>query len=215
MANNYPSLNPEKALIWRIVHRDNLPWVLDNGLHCANSGVLSPDYVNIGNPDLIDKRRHRSVPIAPGGTLADYVPFYFTPFSVMMKNIHSGWGVQQRRNEEIIILVSSLHHVKSLGLLFVFTNAHAYPDWTDYYSDLAQLGEIDWSILQSRNFKRDPDDPQKMERYQAEALIFQHLPIQGILGIVCYTETVKQEIEQQIQSRDLELPVYARTGWYF
>ena len=67
----------------------------------------------------------------------------FTPFSVMMKNIHSGWGVPQRRNEEIVILVSSLHHIRQLGLPFVFTNAHAYPDWTNYYSDLAQLGEID------------------------------------------------------------------------
>lgn len=215
MANHYPNLNPEKALIWRIVHRDNLPWILDNGLHCANSGVLSPNYINIGNADLIDKRRHRAVPIAPGGTLADYVPFYFTPFSVMMKNIHSGRGVQQRRNEEIVILVSSLHHVKSLGLPFVFTNAHAYPDWADYYSDLAQLGEIDWGLLQRRDFKRDPDDPQKMERYQAEALVFQHLPIQGILGVVCYTEKLQQEIEQQTLSRGLKLSVYARTGWYF
>lgn len=215
MANHYPSLNPAKALIWRIVHRDNLQWILDNGLHCANSGVLSPNYVNIGNTDLIDKRRHRAVPIPPGGTLADYVPFYFTPFSVMMKNIHSGWGVTQRRNEEIVILVSSLPHVKSLGLPFVFTNAHAYPDWTNYFNDLAQLGEIDWAILQRRDFKRDPDDPRKMERYQAEALIFQHLPIQGILGVVCYTDNLKQEIEQQTQSKGLTLPVYARKGWYF
>lgn len=215
MANHYPNLNPKKALIWRIVHRDNLAWILNNGLHCANSGVLSPDYVNIGSPELIDKRRHRAVPIAPGGTLADYVPFYFTPFSVMMKNIHSGWGVPQRRNEEIVILVSSLLHVKSLGLPFVFTNAHAYPDWTDYYSDLAQLGKIDWEILQRRDFKRDPDDPKKMERYQAEALVFQQVPIQGVLGIICYTEALKQSIEQQVEARALTLPAYARTGWYF
>lgn len=215
MANHYPSINPEKALIWRIVHRDNLAWILDNGLHCANSGVLSPNYVNIGNADLIDKRRHRVVPIPPGGTLADYVPFYFTPFSVMMKNIHSGWGVPQRRNDEIVILVSSLHHIRQLGLPFVFTNAHAYPDWTNYYSDLAQLGEIDWGLLQRRDFKRDADDPRKMERYQAEALIHRHLPVQGILGIVCYTDALKQSIEQEIQARNLELQVYARTGWYF
>lgn len=215
MANHYPSLNPNKALIWRIVHCDNLPWILDNGLHCANSGVLSPNYINIGNPDLIDKRRHRLVPIAPGGTLADYVPFYFTPFSVMMKNIHSGWGVPQRSNEEIIILVSSLSHVQSLNLPFVFTNAHAYPDWTNYYNDLAQLSEIDWDILQRRDFKRDADDPQKMERYQAEALVFQHVPISGILGIMCYTERSKQEIEQQTQSRALDLSVFARPRWYF
>jgi hypothetical protein len=215
VANHYPRLNPEKALIWRIVHRDNLPLILDNGLHCANSDMLSPGYVSIGSPELIDKRRHRIVPISPGGTLTDYVPFYFTPFSVMMKNIHSGRGVAQRSNEEILILVSSLPHVKSIGLQFLFTNAHAYPDWTDYYTDLAQLSEIDWEILQHRDFKRDPDDPKKMERYQAEALIFHHLPIQGILGIVCYTETLRREIEQQIQSRGLKLSVYARRGWYF
>lgn len=212
---NYTSLNPEKALIWRIVHRDNLPWILDNGLHCANSKVLASQYVNIGNVDLIDKRRSRRVPIAPEGFLADYVPFYFTPFSVMMKNIHSGWSVQQRSNDEIVILVSSLYRVEQLGLPFVFTNAHAYPDWTDYYSDLANLGEVDWSILQRRDFKRDPDDPRKMERYQAEALIYHHLPITGLLGIMCYTDAMKERIEQDVAARGLTLSVHARPGWYF
>lgn len=212
---NYTSLNPEKALIWRIVHRDNLPWILDNGLHCASSDMQAPQYVNIGNADLIDKRRNRCVPIAPAGFLADYVPFYFTPFSVMMKNIHSGWSVQQRSNDEIVILVSSLYRVEQLGLPFVFTNAHAYPDWTDYYSDLANLGEIDWSILQRRDFKRDPDDPRKMERYQAEALIHHHLPITGLLGIMCYTDAMKERIEQDVAARGLTLSVHARPGWYF
>ena len=212
---NYSRLNPEKALIWRIVHRDNLPWILDNGLHCANSDVQAPQYVNIGNADLIDKRRSRHVPIAPEGVLADYVPFYFTPFSVMMKNIHSGWSVQQRSNDEIVILVSSLYRVEQLGLPFVFTNAHAYPDWTNYYSDLASLGEIDWPILQRRDFKRDPDDPRKMERYQAEALIHHHLPITGLLGIMCYTDAMKERIELDVAARGLTLSVHARPGWYF
>ena len=211
----YRSLNPEKALIWRIIHHDNLSWILDNGLHCATSTVQSPQYVNISNDELIAKRAVRPVPIEPKGMLADYVPFYFTPFSVMMKNIHSGWGVQQRPNADIVILVSSLFQVRSLGLSFVFTNAHAYPDWTNYYSDLAQLGQIDWEILQKRDFKRDPDDPRKMERYQAEALIHLHLPITGLLGIMCYTETMKQRIEQDLAVRGLALPVHVRQGWYF
>lgn len=215
MAGYYPNLNPEKALIWRIVHRDNMPWMLDHGVHCANSSVLAPDYVRIGNPDLIDKRRHRPVPIAPGGTLADYVPFYLTPFSVMMKNIRSGRGVPQRPNEEIVILVSSLHRIVELGLPFVFTNAHAFPDWTDYYSDLARLDQIDWPLLQRRDFKRDPEDPRKMERYQAEALIHRHLPVEGLLGLVCYTEAVKNQLDREIQARNLHLKAYTRTGWYF
>lgn len=211
----YTNLNPEKALIWRIVHRDNLPWILNNGLHCANSGVLAPNFVNIGNTELIDKRRHRLVPIAPGGTLADYVPFYFTPFSVMMKNIHSGRGVLQRKNEEIVILVSSLHRVDALGLPYLFTDSHAYYQWANYYNKLADLGKVDWPLLQSRDFKRDPEDPAKFERYQAEVLIHQHCPVTGLLGVVCYTDTVKLDIEQALAQRGLNLPVHVRTGWYF
>jgi len=216
MANPYPSLNPEKALIWRIVHRDNLPWILDNGLHCGNGGAKHAGWVSIGNPELIDKRANHPVPVPPAGFLNDYVPFYFTPFSPMLRNIHTGWGgIRQRPNEEILILVSSLPHIAKQGLRFLFTDSHAYYQWANFYSDLADLDKIDWPILQQRDFKRDPEDPAKFERYQAEALIHGHVPVTGLLGIVCYTDPLKQRIEQEVRNRSLNLPVYARTGWYF
>lgn len=212
---SYTSLNPEKALIWRIIHRNNLPWILENGIHCANSPSLDKNYVPIGNGELIDKRRHRQVPISPYGTLADYVPFYFTPFSVMMLNIHSGRGVRKRTNDEIVILVSSLHRINELAIPFLFTNAHAYPTWTDYYDDLSKLNKIDWPLLQSRDFKRDPDDLRKIERYQAEALIYNKMPIEALLGIICYTDSVKAEIDARTKKLGLDLKTVARPGWYF
>lgn len=216
MANHYAKLNPEKALIWRIVHRDNLPWILENGLHCGNSSIKSSGWVNIGNPELIEKRASHPVPIAPGGFLNDYVPFYFTPFSVMMRNIRSGrGGCQARPNEDILILVSNLHHIASQSLPFVFTDSHAYYRWANYYTDLADLSRIDWPLIQARDFKRDPDDPAKFERYQAEALIYQHCPISGLVGIVSYTEKLKLNIEREIMARGLTLKVVARAGWYF
>ena len=92
MANNYSNLNSTKALIWRITHRQNLPWIMEKGLHAGGSPVRSENWTVIGNEDLINRRRFRDVPIAPGGTLNDYVPFYFTPFSPMMYNIHTGRG---------------------------------------------------------------------------------------------------------------------------
>lgn len=216
MPSLYPNLNPEKALIWRIVHRANLPWVLDNGLHCGNSAIKALDWVSIGNQELIDKRARHVVPVPPGGLLNDYVPFYFTPFSVMMRNIHTGWGgVAQQHNEDILILVSSLHRVAALGLPYLFTDSHAYYQWAHYYSQLTDLGKVDWPLLQSRDFKRDPDDPAKFERYQAEALVHQHCPVAGLLGIVCYTDRVKIQAQQALAQRGLNLQVYTRTGWYF
>lgn len=213
---SYPSLNPEKALIWRILHRNNLPWVLQNGVHCGNSPARTPDWVSIGNAELIDKRAVRQVPVPPGGTLGDYVPFYFTPFSVMLRNIHTGWnGVKQVPNADIVILVSSLRRVSELALPFLFTDCHAYSGLARFYSDLAQLDRIDWHLLQRRDFKRDPDDPGKLERYQAEALIHRHIPLTALLGIVCHTDAVRADIERKMQGLGVTLPVHTKPNWYF
>lgn len=216
MPKHYPSLNPKKALIWRIIHYDNLPWILDNGLRSGNSATFAANWVNIGNQELIDKRASHPVPLAPKGVLNDYIPFYFTPFSVMLKNIHSGWGgIEQRANEEIIILVSSLYKIQKQGLSFLFTDSHAYYQWANFYSNLNDLDKVDWTLLQHRDFARDPDDPAKFERYQAEALIHQYCPISALLGIVCYTNNLKSEIEQLLSDRKISLNIVSRQGWYF
>ena len=216
MAVLYENLNPQKALIWRIIHRDNLPWVLDNGLHCGNCGIHSAHWVNIGNAELISKRAAHPVPLSPGGTLNDYVPFYFTPFSVMLKNIHSGRGdVQRRTNEEIIILVSSLHKIHSNGLPFLFTDSHAYSNLSTFYNSLNDLDKIDWDLLQRRDFRRDPNDPWKLDRYQAEALIYKSCPVNSLLGVICYNEAMEKELNRQIQARGLGLEAHIRPNWYF
>lgn len=210
------TLNPSKALIWRIIHIDNLDWVIDNGLHSGNSKTKSSSWVNIGNTELIAKRENRTVPINPETVLNDYVPFYFTPFSPMMLNIHSGRGVIQRKNEEIIILVSSLHDIQAQNIPFVFTDGHAYCNWTNFYSDMKYLDKVDWRLLQTRDFKRDQDDLQKIERYQAEALVYQHLPIQAIKGIICYNEHLKLKINNLLNQKSIKhIQVFARTRWYF
>lgn len=201
-------LNPQKALIFRIVHRDNMPSVLDSGLHCRNSRTLDPGYVGIGNPELIDKRHHRIVPRPPGGTLSDYVPFYFTPFSPMLYNIKTGYGgIRKRSNDEIVILASSLLTLNEKKLPFLFTDRHAYLAAAQFYSDLSSLDQIDWTILQKRDFKRGSDDVGKFERYQAEALVHKHLPIDALLGIACYNDVVASSLKAHLAKRGLTVAV--------
>ena len=38
-------LGPDKAFIFRIIHRDNLGWVLQHGMHCRSAGLVDPNYV--------------------------------------------------------------------------------------------------------------------------------------------------------------------------
>ena len=122
--------------------KDNIPWLLTNGLHCPNARVFHPDYVNIGNRDLIDKRTRRQVPVAPGGTLSDYVPFYFTPYTPMLLNIKTGRnGVIQRDPREIVIMITSIHKLAVDGRAYLFTDRHAYLNAADFYSDPADLAD--------------------------------------------------------------------------
>jgi hypothetical protein len=167
-------LNPEKALIFRIVHKDNLPAIWAYGCQCRSKSA-GKQYVEIGNLDLIDKRNDRVVPCGPGGTLSDYVPFYFTPYTPMLYNIKTGYnGFPKKPMVEIIILVSSLHKVRADGLLFVFSDRHAYLKTALFSDDLAHLDRIIWPTLQARNFRKD--DVDRFEKYQAEALIHNNVP---------------------------------------
>jgi hypothetical protein len=213
-------LNPQRAFIFRIVHIANVPWILDQGgLHCQSSANQDPNYIDIGNTSLIDKRRRRNVPIGPGGTLSDYIPFYFTPFSIMMYNIKTGHGgITRRENKDIVMFVSSIHRLEEIAVPFVFTNQHAYAAYavdTEFYNDVQQLDKIDWPLLQRRDFKIDDNDPGKQLRYQAEALIHRHVPLNAMLGICCVNEVVKNSLESLLGQRDIELIVRARPTWYF
>lgn len=209
-------LAQHKALIFRIVHRDNIPWILENGLHCKNSKVRDPNYVEIGNVDLISKRDKHPVPAPPHGFLSDYVPFYFTPFSPMMYNIKTGWGgIRKRDNDEIVIVVSSLQLLTQSGAQFLFTDRHAYLVAAQFYSALERLDQIDWDMLQRRDFKNDPDDPSKKERYQAEVLVYKHLPIEALAGFVCYNDDTLNGLTTALKDRQQTAKVIKKSDWYF
>jgi len=209
-------LNADKALIFRITHRENVSWVLENGLYARNGALSDPAFRPIGNPDLIRKRTDHPVPAGPGGTLSDYIPFYFTPFSMMLYNIKTGYnGVPKIANEDIVIIVSSLKRVAELNINFVYTNQHAYLAMAEHFTGLEHLCRIDWPLLQRRDFQRDNDDPEKTDRYQAEALIWKHLPVEAILGMSCYTEGVRDNIKSLVDERRLPLSIIKRSEWYF
>ncbi len=142
-------LTPERALIFRITHISNLPWILDNGLHCRNSPVCDSDFTTIGNQEIIAKRHSQKVKIEPYGTLSDYVPFYFTPKSIMAYNINTGYnGIKKRDNTEIIIMASSLRHLTDKGIRYIYTNKHAASIDAKFYSDMHDIDNVDWGILE-------------------------------------------------------------------
>ena len=210
-----PLISRERALLFRITHVRNLPWLLRNGLYAA-SGRRDPGFVPIGNPELIGKRAQRAVPIPPGGTLDEYVPFYFTPHSPMLLNILNGrGGLPSRDREEIAFVISSIARLQECGANCVLTDAHAYSGEAQFSPSPAGLDRIDWDLLRSRDFKREPDDPGKLVRYQAEALVHVHVPVDALVGFAGLSDGVVQQIQSLADGAGVTLPIAKRPGWYF
>lgn len=211
-------LTPERALIFRITHVDNVPWLLQNGLRSAGSAKQDPGFVAIGRRELIEARARRRVQEGPQGTLKDYIPFYFTPFSPMLMNIKTGYmpSVIQRPNEQIAILVSSLHKVEEAGRPCLISDRNALYATARLTADLSKLGDwVPWDLIQARDFKRDPERPDKVERYMAEALVHDYLPSSALLGIVCYSEARAEPLCCDVQAAGLSASVEVKPGWYF
>ena len=138
------------------------------------------------DPDLIQKRTQRIVPTGPGGTLDHYIPFYFTPCSMMLYNIRTGWNNMTRRTpQELVFFVASLRSLAAHGISFVFSDRHAILSLAMFSTSLNDIDHLGWQYWQQRDFRRDSDRPEKTELYQAEALVHRHLPPAHLNGIVC------------------------------
>ncbi len=209
-------LCPSRAWLFRITHVENLAWILDHGLHCRSSTERDADFREIGQRELIARRARRAVPIEPFGTLADYVPFYFTPWSPMQMNVTTGHaGTPRTLPREVAILVTSMYRLDAHGDTVLVTDRHAYLRAARFTSGLPGLAGVDWDLLRRRDFQRAEEDPGKLERYQAEALVHRHLPIDRLAGIAVRDCVVEARIQTLLQRRGLSIKLATKPDWYF
>ena len=134
----------------------------------------------------------------------------------MLLKIKTGHnGLRQFPMEEIVILVANLPSLTANGHAWLFTDRNARLDYANFHSGLSELACLDWSALQARDFRRDPDKPDKLERYMAEALVHNYLPLSGLAGIVCHGPAQKEKLKLMSQDGNIPLPVEVRPSWYF
>jgi hypothetical protein len=206
--------SPNNPRIYRLTHFQNLRWIIANGLHSRNSEHQDPDFHPIGNQEIIDERENRIVPIEPGGTLGDYIPFYFTPFTPMYQNIWSGFRkIPRVQKVDLVFIVANLASLSARSIKWVFSDRHAKLDYAKFYGNLADLEDLDWAGWQARDYKRDLDRPEKFERYQAEALIHKHIPLDALSGLVCHSLERQEKLKLMIAAGNVPLKVACQPEW--
>lgn len=209
------------TLVMHFTHVDHLATVIEQGLlsdsaaHAA--GVLT---VEVGELGIKGNRREREFPLAPGGAVADYVPFYFASRSPMMYRIAQG-GVEsyQGGTARLIYLVSTLERLHELGHLAVLTDRNAALQYAEYRvfdpADPIDDDFIDWDLMGERYWNNTPDEPQRKERRMAEALVPERVAWDAILTIVTQSEIVASEVRAILAEARSSIPVYVRSSWYF
>lgn len=105
-----------------------------------------------------------------------------------------------------------MYRLRENGIQFVFTDRHAYLKAAQFSTDLEDLDWIIWPALQARDFRKD--DADKFEKYQAEALVYRHVPVKALLGIVCYSDDVKAAILTETSKHQVTIKVVAQPKWY-
>lgn len=199
-------INADRKYCYRICNIRNLTHILEVGLCTKNHPSASSQFYPIGNPDIIGTRDTTPVRIDGYGNIGDYVPFYFTPRSIMLYNIVTGYYaplVPQLSREEIIVLRSKIA-ILGQSKRFFFTDGQANTVYSKHYTDLKDLDKIDWESIQQSNFQKSDSDTDRPRRYQAEFLVHSHLPIESIL---VYDDSAEAVVNTNLKVAGLNIPV--------
>ncbi|MGB3466199.1 MAG: DUF4433 domain-containing protein [Cyclobacteriaceae bacterium] len=208
---------PERKYIYRIIHVDNLDYILSSGkLTSPVHREANPNYVGIGDNSLKDSRRSKQIEIKPHGTFSEYVAFYFGYRSPMLYNIKNGYlDVTKRPQEELIYIVSSVDRVIELDLDFVFYDGHGYHNFSQAFNDIKFLDRIDWQIINAGQWYDTEDDPDRKRRKQAEFLIKDELALDAILGIAAYNIEASENVNNILRDHFIDIKTVAMPSWYY
>lgn len=208
---------PERKYLYRIIHIDNLKYILSIGkLTCPSHLEADQNYVGIGDNSLKQSRSNKQIQITPYGTFSDYVAFYFGYRAPMLYNIKNGYlGVTKRPQEDIIYIVSSVEKIVELDLDFVFFDGHGYHNFSQAFNDDNYLDRIDWEIVKADQWSDTEEDPDRKRRKQAEFLIKQELDINAILGIATFNDNALKKVNNELNNHAIEIKTVAMSKWYY
>lgn len=207
-----------RGLLYHFTHISNVASIAAEGLFSdAQIEASRRTPTEVGHADVKRRRRNLAVPLAPGGWVADYVPFYFAARSPMLFIISKGdVPTYSGGQEEIVYLVTSTEKVVEERLPFVFTDRNAALRIAAYGNDLQDLDDyVDWDLMEGRMWNNTADELDRQERRMAEFLVHGHVPWSAFIGVAACNDDKCQQVEHALASVGAKVLVTPRPEWYF
>lgn len=212
-------VNINTLWVYRMIHHQNLEYILQNGIYYRNSQNFPENYVNIGNAEIISSRDELAVKCYPNTMVNDYVPFYFSVRTPMLYNIHTAYGANGRQQHEIIYLGCKVTKLTEDGLQWCFTDGNAAKKITEFYNDLDDLKELDWRSITTTDFRDDnaDGDPDRKRKKHAEFLVKDHVPVNCIGKIVVFNQARHDQVKALVDKhgKNIAVQIDSTRQYYF
>ena len=209
---------PRRGLLFHFTHVDNLPTIVTEGLLC-DSATAAGDLLrtDIAQREVKSRRRNMVVPAAPGGVVADYVPFYFAARSPMLYVIYKGdistYGGGQ---DGLIYLVTDINSIVHRELDVVFTDRNAATSYARFSNRIDQLDDlVEWPLMETRYWNDTPAAPDRMARRMAEFLVHRRVPWDVFCELASRTAEDATRAQDILASVNVNLAVRVRPDWYY
>ena len=199
-------MNLSKVNIYRMLHIENIPHILANGITHKGSPNANPNFVGIGDISLISNRNTRQVNVDNGNTfnpietitLGDFIPFYFGVKMPMLYVIQHGGNFVEKANkpEDIVYLACSVQSIADSDLIYYFSDGHATDFLTTFYNkdEVLQLPQIvDWTAVKTP-YWGGQENLNIRRKKQAEFLVRGDISPNFIIGFGCYNDSAKERL---------------------
>jgi hypothetical protein len=206
-----------ETAVYHITYIENLASIVRAGqLDCDNGCVAAAiEPVSIAYSSLKEQRARTEVTVASGGTLADYVPFYYAPRSPMLYTIWRGNVIEYAGSQDDIVhLVCSADELAEPGC-FVVTNRHPINALAEQFMDFEAIDGLDWPLMNDDYWRDTDEDGDRKYRRQAEFLVHRRVPVEAIRLVGAMTDEVAARAAKLLAPMPSPPPITVRKDWYY
>lgn len=191
----------EDKYLYHFTHIENLESIVKNGFLSTNEkDRLAIDHKDVANDNIQLRRHNMKVPVGPGGTVHDYVPFYFCTRNPMLLSL-----VLSKNIDQMFMIFFAVPIKKILEETVLYTDASANTaSPPTFYGEVKDIDKLNWDLilLQTWMPKTNIEKHQKM----AEALVYKSMPISDVETIIVWNPSMKQAVEDIFKNNNVKCP---------
>ena len=192
-------------------HVDNLRGYIGDGqVHCPAD--RDPAFREIWSLDIARRRAQRGLPFG-GLALGNCTSFHLCPKTPAHFGIATGYGTARVSNTDIVHLETSVAILGRHMMAVAVSDRNLLARDAQVTLGADGLKTIDWQLILSGQFSRDPTDPSRVTRAAAEVITRGSLPFAAIEKIVCWNETTAGVVADMV--REIGICVVVDTSYFF